>query len=150
MFTTDHKKHNWQLPGPTQKPEVWLAVGMTEQLASIPSEPYWKMSLIRIFQWSFDCRRKCSLHSPPLNSLTPQTHSCQFQPPIPALLTSTTTCSPPSESFPSHPTPFPVLYSWNILYPIQPNFEVTFSFPESVRLCFYQNKRGLWTQTNPL
>ena len=46
----------------------------------------------------------------------------------------------------SHPNSFPVPYAWNILTPIQPNFKVTFPFPESVRLCSYQNEHWLWTQ----
>lgn len=64
MFTTGHKKLNWQFPGPTQKPEVWLARGMTEELASFPSECYWQnvflkddtdhlMPLMKIFQYIF-------------------------------------------------------------------------------------------------
>lgn len=43
----------------------------------------------------------------------------------------------------STPTSFPRPYPWNILSLVQPHFEVTFSFPESMRLCSHYNEWAL-------
>lgn len=154
VSTTYHKKHDWQLPGPTQKPKVWLVLEMTEAYV-----PYWQnifqkddidhpMSLIRIFLKTCRLQHKVWPPSLPLNVFTPH-HTVVSSSLIFYYWLAILLAVPQENSSLSHPTSCTVPYMWNILSSIQLNFEVTFSFPESVRLCF-QNELGLYTQTGQL
>ena len=122
-------------------------------LCTLLAEGFWKndidhpMSLIRIFPLLHWLQDKVQ----PSQSTTKRPYSSDPQLLILALFSTIYQYYSslfPSEFFPFHSISFPVPYPWNTLPPIQPNLQVTSSFPKSIRLCSYQNEYGLWTKTD--
>lgn len=134
---TDHKRHNWQLPGPTRKCGLqWeWRIACTSSLWTLKAARFsesWHWSshvLSHRFPAAFQTQQTGQPPQPATGEPRCSGHSCPFQPPAP-LLFSTAAWRSPREPFPFCLTPFTVFYSWSILYPIQPKFEMTFSFPE--------------------
>lgn len=140
---TDHRRHNWRFPGPTQKcglPWEWR-IACTSSLWTLMWPRFsesWHWSS-HVLNHSFPVAFRMQQTGQPPQPATGEPHcsgpQLLVQLPVPLLISTAAWRVPGNPSLSASPSL--CFIPGSILYPIQPKFEMTFSFPESIRLCSY-------------